>query len=326
MAVVRPVYLNNGNVQQMDDTMFGLLKDKFRYQFEQTSPITLSVVSSGGNLSGLPITDTRMQAGAMVTRAGDGTSGDDGAAEFPPESSTGEPTQVNVNYSKITQTISSAPTLQSDDGKRYFCYIDDDNNIKAMNHGDMLDTLVRPVIDELVAGTNTSDQAGTYFIDTSSSLGTNQQLVSSTAVFLDTRANLAAYTAGGIGETQDQPTTINSYYLKKNIMIAPSLSVLPLILRSDNDIQEFSISTIDTIASELMRHEVINSAGGFKIRYNINGTGTNRGSGMVDTRLTGGSGNYQTRKVGANDYRAQEFPDGTPTTINSYFLKIQKTS
>ena len=64
MAVVRPVYLNNGNVQEMDDTMFGLLKDVFRYQFFTTSPITLSVVTSGGNLSGLPITDTRMQAGA----------------------------------------------------------------------------------------------------------------------------------------------------------------------------------------------------------------------------------------------------------------------
>ena len=47
---------------------------------------------------------------------------------------------------------------------------------------------------------------------------------------------------------------------------------------------------------------------------------------MADTRLTGGSGNYQTRYVNTNDYRAQEFPDGTPTTINSYFLKIQKTS
>ena len=50
MAVVRPVYFNSGNIQQMDDTMFGLLKDVFRYQFQQASPITLSVVNSGGNL------------------------------------------------------------------------------------------------------------------------------------------------------------------------------------------------------------------------------------------------------------------------------------
>ena len=75
-----------------------------------------------------------------------------------------------------------------------------------------------------------------------------------------------------------------------------------------------------------MRHEVIASTGGYKIRYNINGSGTNRGSGMADTRLTGGTGNYQTRFVNTNDYRAQEFPDGTPTTINTYYLKIQKTS
>ena len=316
MAVVRPVYLNNGNVQQMDDTMFGLLKDVFRYQFFTTSPITLSVVTSGGNLSGLPITDTRMQAGASLSNV----------SRNPTEAETAEPTQVNVNYSRISQTVDTAPSITADSGKRYFCYIDNNNNIKAMTYGDMLDTLVRPVIDELVTGSNTADQAGTYFIDTSSTATGNTSLVSSTPVFVDTRADLAAYTASGIGEVLDQPTTINSYYLKRNTMSSPSLSVLPLILRNDNNIQEFVSSTINTIASELMRNEVIDSTGGYKIRYNINGTGTNKGSGMIDTRLTGGSGNYQTRYVNTNDYRAQEFPNGTSTTINSYFLKIQKTS
>mgnify|MGYP005680074931 FL=1 len=32
MAVRRPVYLNSGNIQEMDDTMFGALKNVFRYQ------------------------------------------------------------------------------------------------------------------------------------------------------------------------------------------------------------------------------------------------------------------------------------------------------
>ena len=57
----------------------------------------------------------------------------------------------------------------------------------------------------------------------------------------------------------------------------------------------------------------------------MGGTGTSKGSGIVDTRLTG-SGNYQTRQVNNDDYRAQEFPNGTSATINTYFLKIQKTS
>ena len=315
MAVVRPVYLNNGNVQQMDDTMFGLLKDVFRYQFFTNSPITLSVVNSGGNLSGLPIRDTRMAAGAMSTRT----------ERFPTEAETAEPTQVNVDYSRISQTIDTAPTLGTDNGKRYFCYIDDDANIKAMTHGDMLDTLVRPVINELVSSGNTTTQAGTYFIDTNSTASGQTSLVSSTPIFQDTRANTSAYTAGGIGETLDQPTTITSYYLKKNTMSSPTLSVLPLLLRNDNDIQEFTSANVNTLASELIRHEVIDSTGGFKIRYNMGGTGTSKGSGIVDTRLTG-SGNYQTRKVNNDDYRAQEFPNGTSATINTYFLKIQKTS
>ena len=101
---------------------------------------------------------------------------------------------------------------------------------------------------------------------------------------------------------------------------------MPLKIRGDNDIQEFTLAEVNTIANELMRNETIDSAGGYKIRYNINGTGTNVGSGMIDTRLTGGSGNYQTRYVNTNDYRAQEFPDGTATTISTYFLKIQKTT
>ena len=45
---------------------------------------------------------------------------------------------------------------------------------------------------------------------------------------------------------------------------------------------------------------------------------------MGDTRLNG-TGNYQTRFVNADDYRAQEFPDGTPTTINTYYLRINKS-
>ena len=43
---------------------------------------------------------------------------------------------------------------------------------------------------------------------------------------------------------------------------------------------------------------------------------------MVNTKLNG-SGDYQTRQVG-DDYRAQEFPNGSPTTIATYNLRINK--
>ena len=44
---------------------------------------------------------------------------------------------------------------------------------------------------------------------------------------------------------------------------------------------------------------------------------------IANTKLNG-SGNYQTRQVG-DDYRAQEFPNGTPTTANTYNLRIVKS-
>ena len=45
---------------------------------------------------------------------------------------------------------------------------------------------------------------------------------------------------------------------------------------------------------------------------------------MADTILTG-SGDYQTRQVDADDYRAQEFPNGTASTSNTWYLKINKS-
>ena len=45
---------------------------------------------------------------------------------------------------------------------------------------------------------------------------------------------------------------------------------------------------------------------------------------MVDTRLDG-AGNYQQRFVNADDYRAQEFPNGTAQTINDWRLRVTQT-
>ena len=61
------------------------------------------------------------------------------------------------------------------------------------------------------------------------------------------------------------------------------------------------------------------------LRYDIGTSSANysKGTGIADTRLNG-SGNYQTRFVNADDYRAQEFPDGSPTTINTYYLRLIK--
>jgi len=91
---------------------------------------------------------------------------------------------------------------------------------------------------------------------------------------------------------------------------------------SNNDLKEFTDAEIGTILQEVVRHTAVNVVGS-RINYNYT-TGTNLGSSMVDTRLDG-AGNYQTLFVNADDYRAQEFPNGTAQTINTYNLKANQT-
>ena len=61
---------------------------------------------------------------------------------------------------------------------------------------------------------------------------------------------------------------------------------------------------------------------GQKASYNINGSGQSRGT-MTDTKLNG-SGNYQQRYVNTNDYRSQEFPNGSAVTISTYNFNINR--
>ena len=313
MAVRTPLFNNSGNIQEMSSSQITSLKNYFRYQFFSSNPVDLQYVASGGNIG--TIDDTRLQAGAHSTSA----------TAFPNEATTAEPSTVTVSHAKINQVLKTTPTLTSDGGNLYPCYYDGSNNIQAMSLQDMKDTFVHPVIDELASTDNTTLQAGTFFISTSSSAAdSNKQVVSSNTIFTDTRADTSAYTSGSIPETQDQPTTISNYYLHKNIMTNPSIT-LPIRIRSDNDLQEYPTSDFATMVQNIMDYTVLASTDGYTLRYSL-GTSTSnfsKGSGIVDTKLNG-SGDYQTRFVNTNDYRAQEFPNGSPTTINTYYLKINK--
>ena len=323
MAVRRPLYNNSGNIQEMSDTMIDDIIQFCIFKHQTSLPVSLSVDSSNtGNLS--DITDSRLRAGAQSTSA----------SAFPNEATTAEPSVVNVTWNRITQTVSTVhSTLTADDGKRYPVYFDSQNNIQAMNAQDMKDTFIHPAFDIIFSTDTTTQQAGTYYISTSTTPGTGTNrsvLVSSNPVYTDTRADTSAYTAGSIPETQDQPTNITNYYLHRNDFASnpvPSMT-LPLYIRGDNDLQEYPTTgfpTFDQTIENFMGHTAGYSTDGYTLRYEI-GTSTanyTKGTGIADTRLNG-SGNYQTRFVNADDYRAQEFPDGSPTTINTYYLRLIK--
>ena len=147
--------------------------------------------------------------------------------------------------------------------------------------------------------------------------------MSSTPVYTDSRADTSLYSASNIPEALDQPQTITNYYLHILAPVLPTYNP-PLYVDASNNVKQYSAAEIGALFQEYIRNQVVNSSTGYTITYNIDGSGTLMGSAMVNTVLTGGSGNYQTLFAGGSDYRAQEFPDGTPVTANTYSFKILK--
>ena len=203
MAVVKPLYVVSGNLQEMDSTKVDELIARAVYQYSTDPSVVLSVVSSGGNLG--TISDTRKQAGAVSTSN----------SSFPAESSTQEPQTVTVNFDKIQNTTTTS-TPTADTGKTFPVYYNSSGQIQAMSVADWKDTIIHPAINLLASGTVSATAAGTYHISTSASVsGSTEVSGSNTKVFIDTRADTSAYSAGSIPETQDQPTTITEYYLQR---------------------------------------------------------------------------------------------------------------
>ena len=312
MAVRAPLYLDGSNdLVEMTSAEVDAWEQYMCYLYGASPSVTLSQVGSSGTLG--TINDTRMQAGAQSTSA----------TSTPSEGTTAEPSVVTVGNAKISEARASvSPT--ADSGTTFPVYYTG-SDVQAMTLQDVKDTFLYPAIDRLVSGTESNDTAGTYTITTSSSAATGYTNVSSTPVFVDTRANTGAYTAGSIPETLDQPTTITNYYLHRRNAVDPVWANLktPLYINGDNDLQQFAEGTFDTLFQNWMREIASeDTSGTYRISYSFS-SGTNRGTGMADTRLNG-SGNYQTRFVGLDDYRAQEFPNGSAATIATHYLKITK--
>ena len=307
MAVRTPLILDgSNNLIEMTTAQINAVKNRCRYLYGSDPSVTLSRVSSGGNLGNL--SDTRKQAGAMSTSV----------SALPPESTTDEPSTVTVQRAHISESRVNT-SASADTNSVAFPVYQTSGNIQAMTLTDVYDTFIYPAIDTI---TGAAGQPGTYYIHTSTTLS-GYSSVSTSIVYADTRANTGAYTAGGIGETLDQPTTITNYYLlAANNISAPSMAQMLFIRNSDKNLEQYTQAEMDAWLKNSMRHAASEITGS-KISYNLNGSGINLGSGMTDTILNG-SGNYQTRYVGLDDYRAQEFPNGSAVTAATHRLKINQ--
>ena len=288
------------------------------YLYGGAPSVTLAVATgSAQNLQAM--SDTRLKAGAASTNA----------SAFVAEGSTAEPATVTVTYDRVGQTYASvSPTVDS--GTTWPVYWDTSSKtIQAMPIADVKDTFLHPAIDLLIAGSESATTAGTYTITTSASAASNYTKVDADddPVFLDTRANTSSYSAAGIPETLDQPTTVTSYYLHRRDQGSDGFGSLttPLIIADSGQTltAQTTEAVIEGLFLEWIQETASESVDGYQIIYSIGTSGGNtRGTAMVDTKLNG-SGNYQTLQVG-DDYRSQEFPNGSNATITTYNLRITK--
>jgi hypothetical protein len=176
-----------------------------------------------------------------------------------------------------------------------------------------------------------------------------QELDSADVVFADTVANPGAFAAGAIGTVgtfQDAATTSTSYFLQRTInpdsgteyFTQDSISgnvVLPLKYEENAQkgyghpgLKQFSRNEFKDYLQRAMRF-VSGGETNYRHYYIIDSgaTGSIMGSAIVNTEIVSPGSNFQTRLAdpGAsdpNDYRGQEFPTGTPSAVNTQYLKF----
>ena len=113
--------------------------------------------------------------------------------------------------------------------------------------------------------------------------------------------------------------------LKDALILPFTKFITPIISSSDGKTltAQTAEAQIEGLFLEWIQETASESGDGYQIVYSVGTSGGNtRGTAMVDTKLNG-SGNYQTRQV-SDDYRSQEFPNGSPATIATYNLRITK--
>ena len=307
MAVRTPLKLVSSEPQAMTSVEITAIIDQCMYLYAANPTVNISVSTTGGTLG--TVADTRFISGTASTST----------TAFPDESVTGEPTITTVNYARMTESTTGGTTEPADTGNIAFpLYYD--NGLKAMSVTDMYDTFINPAIAKLADG---ADRPGTYRIHSATTLA-NHTLISTTPVFVDTKAGINDMTAaeiGTAGTTQDDSVVVTNYYLFRTDQGSVITYPTPLFVRSDGDLQEYLISNFESTLQSFVRHAAVNNASGNRLRYNLNGAGNNKGTGMIDTRITSTTGTYTTYYVNTDDYRAQEFPAGTAVAQTTTFLR-----
>lgn len=316
---------SNAALRIMSSAQLTKLKELAAYFYSQNPVETLTYVASNGNLSPT-MTDSRMQAGAATTGR---------VSSYASEAATADISQIDETYDRVSRTrISSTSASEPNENgtnNAFPCYWDGaTKTIRAMTKQDFFDTIIGPTITDGLVGTGSVNAlaAGTYTVLTNSSSisgSPGTTIVSTNPIFVDKVANVSAYSAAGIPETLDQPTTNNSYYLHLITANKPTYE-MPVFLRSDGTgVQEYTTATFEDMVDEYIQSATYGKAG-YSITYEMDTSSnvTNRKGTNINDRYYSGSSadGYTTYLATQDDYRTQEFPNGSLAIRNSWALGV----
>ena len=320
----------------MSDAQIAEVQRQARFVYSLDPSVKLTYVSSGGNLNA--ITDTRLKSGASIVRAN----------VF---ASTSDPVPVLTHQQHVNQNVYSGDsedifdniqTTADSNNRKFPCYLDGSNNVVAMGESDFIDTFIKPAIAAYDTLDTTNDSVpGIYHVQSGTSFS-GSTLASATPIFVDTRAD--ADSAGGFfgsassyatsvaaigndGTFQDVNRVISSHNLFLKNGAAADYTIPLHVLDGNGDIFTPDSATFNAVLQNMMRYSALHITGA-KINYQLvadsDTSTTFRGSGITNT-IMNGSGQVIQRQVNADDYRAQEIPNGSAVTANTYFLGITIT-
>jgi len=319
MAIRRPVYLFadttltpvRSDIYEYNDSFMADILSFSSYVHAQDPGSKLEVNTSNGTvMPNQGFTDTYYIAGASTTRV----------ERFSTAAETPNVSMLTDIYNRI-RIVNNQGTLPTTDANNleYPLYLDDQTprQLRTMTRQDFMDTFVTPALDNWL-GTVANEQGGTYFLTTSANPA-NATIVGSVPAAVNSVANINAYSSGGIGEAVKQTTDIN-YWLAKvdysEIDFDPMEDSLPMYFDAGTEtIRMHTLASWTALLGPFLRYYLGGGSPTHTISYNINGSGTTQGSIFTDSRRTPTGTGYTTRFVNANDYRTQEFPTGTESTI-----------
>lgn len=329
-------FIEDGSTGIRDTTLaeHNAMLGRIAYLYQQAPSVVLSVVASNGNISP-NMTDTRYRSGTAARN----TSGAwPAVTSYPPESTTGEPQLVvGTTYDKIEQTINAPATFLNSDYQSLNTkpiFMEADGSLREMSYTECLAYFAGPVIDAMMSTSVNGVQAGgSYYISTSSSVSGSTNLGT---VFADTVANLSGYLAsniGGAGSVQDVFTTTTYYLQRVDSAISSQGSGYrtPLMIDTSTNrkntptgLRHMTYAEFDALFEPMIKY-AIHAAAGYTLRYNVNGNGTRQGTQIANRQMIGVSGAYTKYAATADDYRAQEFPNGTIVVQDAFNLNLERT-